>query len=151
MASRTRGFAHRIDINATPAEVWQALCGPALLPKWLGADAVIRPRQGGTLVATVAPGLLREAMIDVFDEPRRLRLVYLPPPDLTNQDATVIDDILLEADGQSTIVRLLCSGMPDSSEWTPHFGKVRMLAERALARLKVLVERERQAATGSVG
>jgi hypothetical protein len=34
--------------------------------------------------------------------------------------------------------------MPDLPEWTVYYGKVRMLAERSLARLKVLCEmRER--------
>ena len=143
---KTRGFAHRIDITVAPPKVWTALCGPTLLPLWIGADARIRPQKGGHWSATVAPGLLREAMIDVFDPPRRLRLIYLTPPELPTFDGAVVDDFLLDAEGQGTILRLLCSGVPDLVEWTPYYGKVRMLAERALARLKVLCEqRERMA------
>ena len=144
---KTRGFAHRIDIEAAPPKVWTALCGPMLAPLWLGKDARIRPQQGGAWSATLAPGLTREGMIDVFDPPRRLRLIYLTPPELPPFEGAVVDDVMLEGTEGQTVVRLLCSGVPDFPEWTPHYMKVRGAAERALARLKVLVEqRERQSA-----
>ena len=149
---KTRGFAHRIDVAAVPARVWSVLCGPTLAPLWLGSDARIRPQQGGTWSATVAPGMQREAMIDVFDPPRRLRLIYLPPDGLPQFDGAVVEDIMLEAEGDQTIVRLLCSGVPDLPEWSSHFGKVKNVVQRSMARLKVLTEqRERmaQAAKGS--
>ncbi len=149
MAARTRGFAHRIDIAAQPAQVWTVLCGPTLLSLWLGNDAKIKPLRGGTLVATVAPGLMREAMIDVFDPPRRLRLIYLPPAELAGLDGTVVEDIMLEGEGENTIVRLLCSGVPETTEWSPHFTKVRATTERALARLKVLVEQRARMSTAA--
>jgi len=146
---KTRGYAHRIDIAATPPKVWMALCGPNLIPLWLGADARIKPQQGGSWSGTLAPGLPREAMIDVFDPPRRLRLIYLPPPQLPAWEGAVVDDVLLEGEGDHTIVRLLCSGVPDAPAWTALYGKLRVAAERSLTRLKVLVEqRERMAATG---
>jgi uncharacterized protein YndB with AHSA1/START domain len=146
MPLKTRGFAHRIDISVPPPKVWTVLCGPTLLPLWMGSDARIKPQKGGHWSATVAPELRREAMIDVFDPPRRLRLIYLTPPELPTFDGAVVDDFLLDAEGQGTIVRLLCSGMPDLVEWTSYYGRVRQLAERALARLKVLCEqRERMA------
>jgi hypothetical protein len=37
-------------------------------------------------------------------------------------------------------VRLLCSGVPDLPEWNTHFVRVRSATERALSRLKTLVE-----------
>lgn len=140
MALKTRGFAQRIDIGVTPPRVWTVLCGPTLLPMWLGPDARIRPQKGGNWSATLAPGLTRHAMIDVFEPPRRLRLIYLPPDDLCAFDGAVAEDILLEAEGTRTIVRLLASGMPDLPEWTTHFVRVRAASERALARLKLLAE-----------
>jgi uncharacterized protein YndB with AHSA1/START domain len=145
---KTRGFAHRIDIEAPPPKVWTALCGPMLAPLWLGKDARVRPQKGGAWSATLAPGLEREAIIDVFDPPRRLRLIYLTPPELTTFEGAVVEDVMLEDAGGHTVVRLLCSGVPDFPEWTPHYMKVRTAAERALSRLKVLVEqRERLAKT----
>jgi uncharacterized protein YndB with AHSA1/START domain len=150
MALKTRGFAHRIDIDALPPRVWMALCGPTLLPLWLGQDAKLRPQRGGNWSATVAPGLVREAMIDVFEPPRRLRLIYLVPAGLPEFEGAVVEDILLDCEGDTTIVRLLCSGVPDLPAWNAHYAKARTQAERAMARLKVLVEqRERMAAARS--
>jgi uncharacterized protein YndB with AHSA1/START domain len=150
MAIKTRGFAHRIDIAAEPPQVWAALCGPLLLPLWLGADAKIKPQQGGRWTATVAPGLSRDAMIDVFEPPRRLRLIYLQPTELPGFDGAVVEDIMLDGEAGNTIVRLLCSGVPDSTDWNPLFKKTRAATERSMARLKVLVEqRERMTAARS--
>jgi uncharacterized protein YndB with AHSA1/START domain len=141
MPLKTRGFAQRIDIDAPVHQVWHAISAPGQLALWLGDDARVKPQAGGSWSATVAPGLTRHAMIDVFDPPRRLRLIYLPPEELTAFDGAVADDILLEADGgHSTIVRLLCSGVPDLPEWNTHYVRVRSASERALARLKGLVE-----------
>jgi uncharacterized protein YndB with AHSA1/START domain len=140
MPLKTRGFALRIDIGAPVESVWTSFCGPTLVPLWLGEDARLRPQQGGSWSATIAPGLARHAMIDVFDPPRRLRLIYLPPDDLSAFDGAVADDVLFEGDGQRTIVRLLCSGVPDLPEWNSYFVRVRQANERALSRLKTLVE-----------
>jgi uncharacterized protein YndB with AHSA1/START domain len=147
---KTRGYAHRIDIAATPPRVWTALCGPSVMPLWMGTDARIKPQQGGSWSGTLGPGLSREAMIDVFEPPRRLRLIYLPPPELPAWDGAVVDDVLLEGEGDHTIVRLLCSGVPDMPEWTAHYMKLRGAAERALSRLKVLVEQRERMAAGKV-
>jgi len=130
-----------MDIAAAPARVWTVLCGPLLLPLWAGADARLQPRKGGRWSVTVAPGLQREALVDVFEPPRRLRLIYLMPAELPAFDGAVVDDILLEADGPGTIVRLLCSGVPELAGWTPYHARVRALSERSLARLKLLCEK----------
>jgi uncharacterized protein YndB with AHSA1/START domain len=132
--------------------VWAVLCGPTLLPLWAGAGARIKPQKGGHWSVVPAPGLEREAIIDVFDPPRRLRLIYLTPPDLPVFDGAVVEDVLLDTEGTGTVVRLLASGVPDLPAWTPHYSKVRMNAERALARLKVLCEqRERMAQASGKG
>ena len=85
--------------------------------------------------------------VSAFEPPRRLRLIYLPPPDLAPFDGAVVEDILLDGEGDSTIVRLLCSGVPEYADWNPLYMKMRSTAARALSRLQVLVEqRERMAA-----
>lgn len=149
---KTRGFAHRIDIAVDPPKVWTVLCGPSLLPLWAGMGAKVKPQKGGHWTIVPTPGLVREAMIDIFDPPRRLRLIYLTPPDLPVFDGAVVEDILMDTEGKDTVVRMLCSGVPDMPVWTPYFGKVRLHSERALARLKVLCEqRERMAQASAKG
>jgi uncharacterized protein YndB with AHSA1/START domain len=141
VALRTRGYAHRVDIVATPATVWSALTEEALLVRWMNPDARIKPRAGGSLYVMPAPGLSRDALIDVFDPARRMRLIYLPPVGLTEFEGAVVDDILLEAEGDHTIVRVLGSGVPELLDWDDYFRRVRVAQERSLARLKVLAEK----------
>jgi uncharacterized protein YndB with AHSA1/START domain len=142
MATRTRGYALRADIDAPPSRVWTALTEPVLLTRWLGVEVRIQARKGGHYSATLTNGLVREATIDIFEPPRRLRLMYLPPPDLPALDAVVIDDYLIGREDDSTVVRLLCSGVPEDAEWSAHFSQAKTATERALLRLRILVERQ---------
>jgi uncharacterized protein YndB with AHSA1/START domain len=142
---KTVGYAHRVDIAALPGQVWTSLTEQKTLGLWMGTDARIKPRQGGNFYVSLAPGLVREGLIDVFDAPRRLRLIYLTPPELPAFDGAVVDDFLLESQGAHTIVRLLASGIPDTTVWNPHYSRLRSAWERALGRLKVLTEQQARA------
>lgn len=141
MAGKPRGYAHRIDIAADTARVWWALTAPAALARWCAPGAAIRPRAGGSFRASVDRIGTIDAHIDVFDPGRRLRLIHMAQDGLPTDEATLIDDFLLEADGGATIVRLLGSGFPDDSAWDPYFLRLRTSWERALARLKVYLEK----------
>jgi len=141
MPMRTRGYAHRIDILARPAAVWAALVDPAQVARWHGPVTVLKPRAGGRYAATLEPDIEREALIDVFDEEHRLRLVYLLPPAMPAFDGALVDDLLLEPAGEGTLLRWLGSGIPDGPPWDAYHLKLRVGTERALARLKVLLER----------
>ena len=99
--------------------------------------------------ATVAPGFRREALIDVFDPPRRLRLIYLVPEGLPAFDGAVVEDILLEPQDNATVLRLLCSGVPDNADWMVHFQKLRAASERVLGRLRMLCEQRERAVRAS--
>lgn len=142
MPVKTRGYAHRVDIEAPPSRVWSALIEPALLSRWLGPNAVVKPRAGGRFSVTLDPGIEREALIDIFEPNRRLRLVYLTPPAMPAFEGAVVDDYLIEPEGATTIVRLLGSGIPEGKLWDGHYMKLRTNSERALARLKLLMERK---------
>ena len=142
MPVRTRGYAHRVDVEAPPARVWTALIEPALLARWLGPNAVVKPKPGGRFAVTLDPGIEREALIDIFEPNRRLRLVYMAPPQLPVFEGAVVDDFLLEPDGANAILRLLGSGIPEGKLWDAYYMKLRTNSERALARLKMLLERK---------
>ncbi|MEP7313918.1 MAG: SRPBCC domain-containing protein [Pseudomonadota bacterium] len=142
MSTRTRGYAHRVDIAAPASRVWTALIEPKLLSRWMGPGPRVRPRVGGSFAATLMPDIPREASIDVFEPGRRLRLVYLLPPGFPEFDGAVVDDYLLEKEGENTIVRLLGSGLPEGGPWDAYYMKLRVHSERSLARLKLLLERK---------
>jgi uncharacterized protein YndB with AHSA1/START domain len=146
MAERTRGYAHRVDITADVKAVWHALTDQDSLTKWCSPKARIRARQGGSFCASVDRVTELDAHIDVFDPGRRLRLIYLPSKSLPTGEATMIDDFILEPSKDVTILRLLGSGFPDGPEWEPQYRRLRTGWERAMARLKVFVEKiEREA------
>jgi uncharacterized protein YndB with AHSA1/START domain len=147
MANHTRGYAHRVDIRAEIADVWQALIDPARLARWYGPQARVDAREGGSYWIRVDAELTREAHIDVYQPPRRLRLIYMPTPGLPSDDAVMIDDFLLHSElaapgkpAALTIVRLLGSGIPEGQAWDPFFLRLRGGWERGLLRLKVLLE-----------
>jgi uncharacterized protein YndB with AHSA1/START domain len=142
MGDRTRGYAHRVDITADVKTVWHALTNQDSLTKWCSPEARIRPRTGGSFSASVDRVTELEAHIDVFDAGRRLRLIYLPNAALPPGDSAVVDDFILEPSKDGvTIVRLLGSGYPDGPQWEAPYRRARTGWERAMARLKVFVEK----------
>jgi uncharacterized protein YndB with AHSA1/START domain len=147
MSDKERGYAHRIDILAEATLVWSALTEAAHLARWCSPGAQIRARQGGLFRASVDRVTEFEAHIDVFEPPRRLRLIYLPAPTLPAADSVMIDDFILDKVAGGTIVRLLGSGVPASPEWDTQYWRLRTSWQQAMTRLKVYVEK--QSATGA--
>jgi uncharacterized protein YndB with AHSA1/START domain len=150
MAESTRGYAQRVDIRADIEVVWRALLEPTTLALWYAPGARIDAREGGIYCARHNADMEREAHIDVFLPPRRLRLIYMPMPDLPDDGAVIVEDFLLDRDsaavraegvGATTVLRLMGSGVPEGSEWHSTYVALRRGWERALLRLKVLLER----------
>ncbi len=141
----TRGYAQRVDIHVDIDMVWHALLDPATLALWYAPDARIDAREGGLYYARhgAEPGIEREAHIDVFKPPRRLRLIYMPLPGLPDDGTVVIEDFLLDRDpaaaraqsvGAVTVLRLMGSGIPESAAWQSTYVALRRGWERALPR-----------------
>jgi len=142
MAATTRGYAHRIDLLAPASRVWSALIEPALLARWYGPHPQVRACSGGSLDVTLAPDIERQAHIDVFEPGHRLRLIYLPTAGMPAGESALVDDYLIHLDGNATVLRLLGSGVPADKAWDVYYARLRGQTERALARLKVLLERK---------
>lgn len=139
----TRGYAHLVEIDVPIARVWRALTDPGLIRIWSGQEAEIDARKGGVYRFGKRSDNHREAHIDVFDANRRLRLIYLSGTDWPAGNSAVVDDFLLdarEAKG-TTSLRLLGSGIPESTAWDKPYVQLRMNWERLLARIRVTLER----------
>lgn len=141
MADRTRGYAHRVDIVADTDRVWRALTDAACLTRWCAPDARIRPYAGGSFRASVDRVTELEAHIDVCDQGRRLRLIFLPNAALPAAETAIVTDFILEPVPTGTLLRVLGSGVPGEVEWDTQFIRLRTGWERAMARLKVFVEK----------
>ena len=48
MAERTRGYAHRVNVNAPLELLWRGLIDPELLALWCGPGARVSARSGGS-------------------------------------------------------------------------------------------------------
>lgn len=140
MARRTRGYAHRIDIAADVTRIWDALTTVAELREWCSPQAQIVAREGGLFRASVDRISEQEAHIDVLLPPRRMRLIYLPSPELPQTDTAIVDDFMLDPAGDHAVLRLLGSGFPPDEEWDTAYMRLRVSWERALARLKARLE-----------
>ena len=88
MAQRTRGYAHRVDLHAGIDDVWRSLIEPERLARWYAPQTRVDAREGGSYWMRVDASLTREAHIDVYLPPRRLRLIYMPLPDLPAEDSS---------------------------------------------------------------
>jgi uncharacterized protein YndB with AHSA1/START domain len=142
MGDKERGYAHRVDVLADASEVWRALTEVALLRAWCSPGADIRARAGGLFRACVDRVTEFGAHIDVFEPPRRLRLLYLPSEALPHAGTVMIDDFILDKVEGGTIVRLLGSGVPATPEWDTQYWRLRTSWQQALTRLKVCVEKQ---------
>jgi uncharacterized protein YndB with AHSA1/START domain len=142
MSERTRGYAHRIDVQAPVQLVWRGLIEPELLAQWYGPGARVAARAGGSYLVRADRDLEREAHIDVFEPARRLRLIYMPPRNLPASDAVVIDDFIINTEKNVVVLHLLGSGFPMDEGWEPLYQRLRGGWGQALARLKICVERE---------
>ena len=142
MRDRARGYAHRVDIAAEPAEVWRALTESEHLARWCSPGAQIRAQQGGLFRASVDRVTEMEAHIDIFEPGRRLRLIYLPAAGLPPTVDPLVDDFILDAQDPGTILRLLGSGIPPTEEWNKHYQRLRLGWQAAMTRLKVFAEKQ---------
>src|SRR5208283_1721697 len=138
----TRGYAHLVELYVPVARIWSALTDPRLMRIWSGKEAQIDARKNG-LYRLGRPGAGgREAHIDVIDENRRLRLIYLPDASLPPTASALVDDFLLDVRRGERMVslRLLGSGIPETEEWDKAYIRIRAGWERNLARLKKTLE-----------
>ena len=149
MADRALGYAHRIDVRAPQQELWRGLIEPALVAQWYAPGARISARDGGSYWIRADKDLEREAHIDVYLPPRRLRLIYMAPRDMPATNSVMVDDFILDTVGGGAVLRLLGSGYPDSEAWEPFYLRMRDGWGRALQRLKIVTEKRlREVAVG---
>ena len=104
-------------------------------------------RPGGLFRASVDRVTELDAHIDIFEPGRRLRLIYLPNPALPPAESAIVDDFILDTEGDGMVMRLLGSGYPSDPAWDAHYLRLRVGWERAVARLKVWVEQQSKAGT----
>ena len=151
MADKTLGFAHRLDVRVPQQDVWRGLIEPALVAQWYAPGARISAREGGSYWIRADKDLEREAHIDVWLPPKRLRLIYMPPKDMPKTPCVMVDDFILDTITGGAVLRLLGSGYPEGEVWEPYFLRMRDGWGRALQRLKIVTEKRLREAAAEGG
>lgn len=141
MPERSRGYALRIDIHAEPARVWRALTDGALLVRWCSPNARISGRAGGSFTASLDRQHEFVAHIDLFDPPRRMRLIHLPSAAVPESDSATVDDLMIEWRPPESVVRVLGSGFSEAPAHSRLLREHQTGWRRSLARLKVYLEK----------
>ena len=141
MSSAYRSFAHRVDVDVPVERVWRAFTDTPVLQRWTTPRATITPREKGRMHVVFGPGMELDAHIDVLITSQRMRLILLPVTGMPSTDAVIVEDFLFERTRQSTVIRLLSSGVPAAPAWVTYYLNKRRYWELALARLKVFLEK----------
>jgi uncharacterized protein YndB with AHSA1/START domain len=141
VSSAYRSFAHRVDIDVPVERVWRAFTDGRMLTRWAAPEASVTPREKGRLRLVFGAGVELDAHIDVLVTPQRMRLILLPTPGMPSSDAVIVEDFLFERGKNTTVLRLLSSGVPAAPAWVTYYLSKRRYWELALTRLKVLLEK----------
>lgn len=100
----------RIEIDAPPDRVWEALTDARELERWFPLEARVEPGEGGTIYMSWKNEFAGTSRILAWDPPRHLRTSW----DWGGQ----VTDYLLEADaGGRTVLRVVTSGFPEGASW----------------------------------
>jgi len=142
MSETNRGYAQVVGIAARPTAAWRAFTEEPMLVRWYAAAARVDPHLGGTFWVRLRDGRERNAVIDVWEVGRRLRLVYFPTPGLPAppDGAPLTEDVLFDIRPGRTLVRVLGANVPDTPEWVPEYLRLRMGWAYWLNQLKKLLE-----------
>ena len=123
--------------------VWRAFTEAAHLGQVVRARSADSGARGRLVPRKCGPRHRDGSAHRRFRSRRRLRLIYLPSPTLPAADSAIVADFIMEGSPEgTTIVRVLGSGVPDGPDWDTPYKRMRLGWERAMARLKVYVEKQ---------
>lgn len=142
MQMSTRGYAQVVTIGVDAATAWRACTDADWLRRWYAIDAMVEPRRGGRWRMRRRDGATSEAIIDVWDVGRRLRLIYLTAPagGVLVDGSPLVDDLLFDMRGDEAVVRVLGSGVPVGPEWDRAYVVLRQSWAYYLRELKKVLE-----------
>jgi uncharacterized protein YndB with AHSA1/START domain len=97
----------KIEVAATPAELWKALTTAQGIQSWFAPIAKVEPGLGGSITVGWAPGMEMTQAIEVWEPEKHLRAGRT--------------DYYIEGNGDTTILRLVQSGFGDDAKFDGEF------------------------------
>jgi uncharacterized protein YndB with AHSA1/START domain len=107
-------------IEAAPEIVFSFLVEPERFRRWMGVEAKLDPRPGGSFLVRVNEVAVASGEYVVVDPPRKLVMTWgwEGSEDVPPGSSTV--EWTLEPDAETTILRLRHTGLPDKQSRTQH-------------------------------
>jgi uncharacterized protein YndB with AHSA1/START domain len=97
----------KIEVAATPAELWKALSTAQGIQSWFAPIAKVEPGVGGGITVGWGPGMEFTQAIEVWEPERHLHAGRV--------------DYYIEGNGDTTILRLVESGFGDDAKFDGEF------------------------------
>ena len=115
-----RQQTHEIVIDAPIEAVWKAISEGEELTRWFVDKATVTPGVGGTISIAWGDADMSSGTIEAWEPNKTLRK-RLAPMDMGAAKADpavpMIDEYTIERRDGKTVLRLVCSGIPDAKEW----------------------------------
>jgi uncharacterized protein YndB with AHSA1/START domain len=115
-----RQQTHEIEIDAPIEAVWKAISEGEELTRWFVDKATVTPGVGGTISISWGGEEMSSGTIEAWEPNKKLRkkLAPLEMGALKSDPAVpMIDEYTIERRDGKTVLRLVCSGIPDAKEW----------------------------------
>jgi uncharacterized protein YndB with AHSA1/START domain len=96
----TEQVTRSVDLDAEPAQVWDALTDDSLLGEWLAEEVEIEAEPGGEIVARYADGEERRGEVELVEEAERLAWSWRREGDGPSRVELVLDAV---ADGRTRL------------------------------------------------
>ena len=121
-ASGRRSVEVETEVPGTPEEVWQAIATGPGISAWF-VPAKLEEREGGAIVLDFGPGMESQAVLKVWDPPRRF--VAENEGGMGPGSPTVADEWTVEArSGGTCRVRVVHSWFASTDDWDKQFEDV---------------------------
>jgi uncharacterized protein YndB with AHSA1/START domain len=127
-----------VEIEASPATVWEFLADPEKLARWFGSRASLDPRPGGEYRVDGIVGHVASGEFVELDPPRRLVHTFGWEPEGGKENpvppGSSTIEIELEPSGDGTLLKFRHYGLPDADAVRQHsFGWDHYLARLVIA------------------
>jgi uncharacterized protein YndB with AHSA1/START domain len=106
----------RVELDAPPDEVWDALVTPERLSAWFGGEVELEARAGGAIAFGAPGGVSRRGVVEIVDPTRRLafrwRSVVLGPAGVVVGDVSRVEfELAPLPDGRTALTVTESSGV----------------------------------------
>jgi uncharacterized protein YndB with AHSA1/START domain len=103
-----------VVVEATPETIFPFFTDPEKIVRWKGIAADLDPRPGGTYSVDVSRQALARGEYVEIDPPKRVVFTWGWEGDQEVPPGSSIVEVTLEPSGDSTLVRLVHSGLPEA-------------------------------------